>query len=239
MELILIIAYAILFMITSLFFFFCFKRIRSETLEYDKARRLLDDIIFSFNKDLQRQEEKILEISRSHQENATERERAIKEINDVIANIRIKLEDLIGYKESITSEYKILKEKIDEMTTRYNELLVKVNEIEKLKPREEKFRETEKHERIETTTLSRESRALSSLTETELKVLEILAREGEKTAPEIRDKIKLTREHTARLLKSLYLRGYVERIDDKIPYVYRLNKEMEEILRNERLRTNP
>ncbi|MEM1582394.1 MAG: helix-turn-helix domain-containing protein [Candidatus Bathyarchaeia archaeon] len=239
MELILIIAYAILFMITSLFFFFCFKRIRSETLEYDKARRLLDDIIFSFNKDLQRQEEKILEISRSHQENATERERAIKEINDVIANIRIKLEDLIGYKESITSEYKILKEKIDELTTRYNELLVKVNEIEKLKPREEKFRETEKHERIETTTLSRESRALSSLTETELKVLEILAREGEKTAPEIRDKIKLTREHTARLLKSLYLRGYVERIDDKIPYVYRLNKEMEEILRNERLRTNP
>lgn len=226
-------------MITSLFFFFCFKRIRSETLEYDKARRLLDDIIFSFNKDLQRQEEKILEISRSHQENATERERAIKEINDVIANIRIKLEDLIGYKESITSEYKILKEKIDELTTRYNELLVKVNEIEKLKPREEKFRETEKHERIETTTLSRESRALSSLTETELKVLEILAREGEKTAPEIRDKIKLTREHTARLLKSLYLRGYVERIDDKIPYVYRLNKEMEEILRNERLRTNP
>lgn len=239
MEIILITAYAILFVITSLFFFFCFKRIRSETLEHDKAKRLLDDIIFSFNKDLQRQEEKILEISKSYQEIAAERERGIKEINDAIANIRVKIEELVNYRESITTEYKILKEKIDELTTKYNEFLVKVNEIEKFKSKEEKFRETENSVRIESTTLSRESSALSSLTETELKVLEILATEGEKTAPEIRDKIKLTREHTARLLKSLYLRGYVERIDDKIPYVYRLNKEMEEILRNERLRTNP
>jgi DNA-binding MarR family transcriptional regulator len=77
--------------------------------------------------------------------------------------------------------------------------------------------------------LRRES-ALASLTETELKILEILAQQGEKTAIQIRNEIKLTREHTARLMKKLYVSDYVERRTDRTPYVYRLKKEMETLL---------
>ena len=67
--------------------------------------------------------------------------------------------------------------------------------------------------------------------ETELAVLEIISREVEKTAPEIREKIGLTREHSARLMKKLYKDGYLERDTHKMPYVYRLKKEMEKILK--------
>jgi DNA-binding IclR family transcriptional regulator len=61
--------------------------------------------------------------------------------------------------------------------------------------------------------------------------LEILAEEGEKTAPEIKDRIKLTREHTARLMKKLYEEGYLERDSGKIPYAYRIKEEMLKILK--------
>jgi len=58
----------------------------------------------------------------------------------------------------------------------------------------------------------------------------LLVSEGEKTASKIRERIGLTREHTARLMKSLYSRGYIERRTDKMPYVYRLKDEMKDIL---------
>jgi DNA-binding MarR family transcriptional regulator len=62
-------------------------------------------------------------------------------------------------------------------------------------------------------------------------VIEIIGKEGEKTAPEIREKINLTREHTARLMKKLYKNGYLERDTHKMPYVYRLKEEMQKILK--------
>jgi len=64
-------------------------------------------------------------------------------------------------------------------------------------------------------------------------VLEILAAEGRKTAPEIRERVELTREHTARLMKKLYEEGYLERDVQKIPYAYSIKKEMQKILKKE------
>ena len=85
--------------------------------------------------------------------------------------------------------------------------------------------------KIETVIPIRKEKALAPLTETELSVLNILATEGAKTAPEIRDRIKLTREHTARLMKKLYEAGYLERDTRKMPYAYRIKKEMLRILK--------
>jgi len=55
--------------------------------------------------------------------------------------------------------------------------------------------------------------------------------EGPKTAPEIKDRIRLSREHTARLMKKLYEEGYLERDTSKIPFKYRVKKEMEKLLK--------
>ena len=72
---------------------------------------------------------------------------------------------------------------------------------------------------------------MAPLTETELAVLEVLAKEGDKTAPEMRERVRLTREHTARLMKKLYEDGYLERDTRKMPYAYRLKEEMLKILK--------
>jgi predicted HTH transcriptional regulator len=73
-------------------------------------------------------------------------------------------------------------------------------------------------------------KALAVLTHTEITVLEMLSKEGAKTAPEIKDKVQLSREHTARLMKKLYEAGYVERMTGKIPFKYNVKKEMENLM---------
>ncbi len=78
---------------------------------------------------------------------------------------------------------------------------------------------------------------MAPLTETELSVLEVLASEGKKTAPEIRSRIKLTREHTARLMKKLYEKGYLEREAGKMPYSYSIKEEMRRILKKTEAKT--
>jgi len=42
--------------------------------------------------------------------------------------------------------------------------------------------------------------------------------------------VKLSREHTARLMKKLYEEGYLERETGKIPFKYTVKKEMEKLL---------
>jgi chromosome segregation ATPase len=73
-------------------------------------------------------------------------------------------------------------------------------------------------------------KALAALTDTEITVLEMLSKEGPKTAPEIKERVSLSREHTARLMKKLYEEGYLEREVGKIPFKYSIKKEMENLM---------
>ncbi len=73
-------------------------------------------------------------------------------------------------------------------------------------------------------------KALAALTDTEIVVLEMLSKEGAKTAPEIKERVHLSREHTARLMKKIYEEGYVDREAGKIPFRYTIKKEMEALL---------
>lgn len=67
---------------------------------------------------------------------------------------------------------------------------------------------------------------LARLTETELQVVQVLAGEGAKTSRELEKVTGRTREHTARVMKKLYLEGYVDRDTHKLPYIYRLNDKL-------------
>jgi CRP-like cAMP-binding protein len=60
----------------------------------------------------------------------------------------------------------------------------------------------------------------SITTPTELQVLNLLASEGPKSAPEIGVTVGRSREHTARLMKRLYEEGYVRRDQTRIPFRY-------------------
>jgi len=71
---------------------------------------------------------------------------------------------------------------------------------------------------------------LQQITDTELDVLKMIVDLGEGTVPEIKDVISKTREHTARLLKKLYEKGYIDRNTSSMPYRYSIRKEIRELI---------
>lgn len=72
--------------------------------------------------------------------------------------------------------------------------------------------------------------ALATLTPTERRTLEILAREGPKAAPDLGHRMRKSREHMARLMKKLYLDGYVDRESNHAPFRYKLNSKIGSVL---------
>ena len=71
---------------------------------------------------------------------------------------------------------------------------------------------------------------VSALTSTERLTLEILRVEGSKGAPELRKRLKKSREHTSRLMKKLYMEGFVKRESNHTPFRYKLNDEVRSAL---------
>jgi biotin operon repressor len=65
---------------------------------------------------------------------------------------------------------------------------------------------------------------------TEQELLRLLA-EGPRTAPEIKELLGKSREHTARLLKKLYDEGLVIRDEAAKPYLYRLSDKGRSLLK--------
>jgi hypothetical protein len=74
---------------------------------------------------------------------------------------------------------------------------------------------------------------LANLTLTERQTLGILRREGGKSAPELGRRMKKSREHMARLMKKLYLDGYVDKESNHPPFRYKLNDKVGSILGND------
>lgn len=68
------------------------------------------------------------------------------------------------------------------------------------------------------------------LNDTERRVISLLG-EGPKTPREVQTVIGRSREHTARLLNQLFQAGYVVRDDMKRPFVYRLSRKAQELVR--------
>ncbi|MGQ9469401.1 MAG: winged helix DNA-binding protein [Nitrososphaerales archaeon] len=70
---------------------------------------------------------------------------------------------------------------------------------------------------------------LEELSPTESLVLKLLM-EGAQTPKQIQQRIKKSREHTARLMKRLFELGYVIREEKKRPYVYEITEKGKELM---------
>jgi DNA-binding transcriptional ArsR family regulator len=201
-----------------------YRKVRQASKEYMKAKKVLDDIVLSFNRELRNEGEKIREITQKNNAKLTETLDAVSRFEPRVTDLEARLKKIEETSTIITSDHENMKKKIDDLSMRHTE------------PLKEAIVTSVAIGGQESEILGappiplRRERALASLTDTEVQILELLARQGEKTAVQIRDEIKLTREHTARLMKKLYNSGYVERRTDRTPYVYRLKKEMEGLL---------
>jgi predicted transcriptional regulator len=217
---------AVALLLTSLgAFLVYYRRIRKLTEEYVGAKILVSDILASFNKQFRNQEEKLAEMtqkvlslaskSSKVESHAVAQDEHIKEVSAKT----MELSALTQLPEQLTG----VTQKITEVVKSQDDLRERIGSLEgKL---------TASDLSIDTAIPIRQDKALAFLTSTELLVLEILANEGEKTAPEIKTRVNLTREHTARLMKKLYEKGYLERTTGKIPFAYRIKEEMRRILK--------
>lgn len=213
----------LLLLVTMGFAVLYYRRIKRARELYEEARGAVGDVVISFNRELQRQENRLGVVAYKTEMLSSRSEGAAKKLkihDRRLSDLSAKVENFSGIEKRVSAQIKEMSKKVDGVIAKQKSLVKKIAEVP-----------AAPEAKIKAAIPIKRERALAPLTETELRVLEILASEGKKTAPEIRDRIKLTREHTARLMKKLYEKGYLERDSKKMPYAYRIKEEMRRILK--------
>ena len=210
--------------------------IRKAQTEYEKVREIIEDVVVSFNRELRRETGRLDLIAYKIEGNNAKIETGIKKIEMVEKKIMPIEKQLSTITEENLGELgKIagINSKIDMIEEMNNKLKTQVTALD-----EQLQKITFPEAKPEPVILIRRDKAMAALTDTEISVLELLSNEGAMTAPEIKEKVQLSREHTARLMKKLYEEGYLERETGKIPFKYSVKKEMESLLRKQESTTN-
>jgi hypothetical protein len=210
-----------------------YKQIRLAHKEYVKAKDFIEDIVLSFDRELKRESGKFdtmvskvegsyttADVSYRKAETLEHKIEPIEEQNTQnnttvlsgLTGLEAKLKDIEATQEALRTKIATFEEQIQKLATA---------------PPPQPQVQTEV---VLPPIPIRRDKALAALTETEIAVLETLSKEGPKTAPEIKERVHLSREHTARLMKKLYEDGYLEREAGKIPFRYSIKKEMEALL---------
>lgn len=207
-----------------------YKVLRRAQKAYEEARESVGDIVLSFNRQLQHEAEKLeaaaykVEVLSSRVEGVSKN---LWQVQETLRATEPKLASALEDRDKTAV-------RLDEMNKQVQGLVVSQStfgtRISSIDEHVKQFLATPEPN-VQAVIPIRRDRALAPLTDTELSVLEMLASEGPKTAPEIKDRVKLSREHTARLMKKLYEGGYLERDTGKIPFKYSVKKEMGEILK--------
>ncbi len=231
----LFLASILLFAVTVIASVLYYKQIRGLREKYEEARDVVSDIVVSFNSQLRGYEEKLDAISHKTAVLSSRNERVIsrvKEHDGELKKIVGRFNTFSGIEQKVSAQIQDVKRRIEGLVAAQRATVEKIAEVEKIGQRGSAAPKAE-GTKIEAPIPIRREKALAPLTETELRVLKILSDNSPKSAPEIREEIKLTREHTARLMKKLYEEGYLERSVHKIPYTYHIKKEMLKILKKQ------
>ena len=207
-----------------------YRLIRRAQFEYEKARELVEDVVLSFNRELNRETDKLGTIAYRIEGNTSKVDVAIKRLDNVekrLVPIDNQLSMISGDNQRVATALTETNVKMGNVEAAHETLKAKIADLQE---QVQKF-SAEPELRIEPVIPIRRDKAMAALTDTEISVLEMLSAEGAKTAPEIKERVKLSREHTARLMKKLYEEGYLERETDKSPFKYNVKKEMERLLK--------
>gem|GEM_PF-665304 len=198
------------------------RRLDISRMSYREARQLLSSMVASLS-------------TRVHQN-----EVLTKELSEQLQILSAGQARLISQEQ--TADRERLLEYMQDSMTNVRRFIEKVEILQKnLKTMEREFQRIEKHvdevasvQRVDTTSqatpvgvVTRDT--IATLSDTERGVLELLAT-GPKAAPDIGRLMTKSREHTARLMKSLHEQGFVERETYRQPYEYRLNEKVREAM---------
>lgn len=207
-----------------------YRQLRRVQKEYEKAREVVEDIVLSFNRQLRQEAEKLETVVYKVHSISSKSDSALSRAENVdkqLHGLETKLNSVVEDKDKMLVRLEEVDKKLRDIVASHETLNAKVSTIEEQARRITAVPEA----KIEAVIPIKRDKAMAPLTDTEIAVLEMLAVEGAKTAPEIKERVRLSREHTARLMKKLYEEGYLERDTNKIPFRYSVKKEMEKLLK--------
>lgn len=202
-----------------------YDKINNAKNEYDVAKQLVSNIVLTFRKRINNQNEKVDSTIYDVEELQSSIDKIIIQEN----YFQDKINSLI---KGMTSAFIINKKLVDKLIDinikiddlkKYDELLY--NTIESFKKKQ-----TESLQKPILSLPPDQRSSFIKLTKTERQIIRILLSEGAKTAPNVMEEISKTREHTSRLMKKLWQEGYIERDTNSIPFIYRPTKELEKII---------
>jgi hypothetical protein len=207
-----------------------YRQIRKAQREYEKDKEAVEDIVLSFNRELKREADKLEIMAFKVEGSASKADTGLKRIDIIekkIAPLEGQVNAISENNATILARLTDVDVKMRDIGASHETLKTKITALDE---QVQKFL-TGPEVRSEAVIPIKRDKAMAALTDTELAVLEMLSTEGSKTAPEVKDRVQLSREHTARLMKKLYEEGYLERETAKIPFKYSVKKEMEKLLK--------
>jgi DNA-binding MarR family transcriptional regulator len=207
-----------------------YRRLREAKKEYEKAKGAVEDIVLSFNRELKREADRLELVAYKIEGSNARADVSVKRV-DAVEKQLAPLESQLG---TVSENHASLLSKASEADMKMQNLEAEQealkSKIAELDEQMQKFTAIPEIPNEPVIPIKRD-KAMAALTDTEVAVLEMLSAEGAKTAPEIKERVHLSREHTARLMKKLYEKGYLERETGKIPFRYSLKREMEKFLK--------
>jgi DNA-binding MarR family transcriptional regulator len=214
-----------------------YRQVRKAQKEYEKAKGTVEDIVLSFNRELKREAEKLDLVAFKIEGNFAKADTSLKKAESLEKKMATVEDQISTISQSVTqtsasilSGLTGLESKIKGIESAQETAKVKITRLEEQVQKITAPPEIKSELGMPVIPIKRD-KAMAALTDTEIQVMEMLSSEGPKTAPEVKDRVSLSREHTARLMKKLYEQGYLEREARKIPFRYSIKAEMEKLLK--------
>ena len=210
-------ATASLFAVTLAASLIYYRRIKQAQGEYEDSKDLVKSITGGFTKQLTRIMKIVARIEQDVIKVQHSAEEALKAGGEALNTVREGVDD--------TSK---LADRIEETEKTLDIVKTEIRRLSKI------YRQPIVQKDVEAPIPLQRDNILEQLNPTEVEVLAIIEELGEGSVPEIRERIKKTREHTARLLKKLYEKGFIDRNTNRMPYRYNIRKEITEIIQQQK-----
>jgi len=203
-----------LFLVTIVASYIFYQRIKMAQLEYEDSKDTVRNITFGFTRQVKKMEHEINKIERDTiqvKNIANEALSSRKNYNEATLLGLEKIKELSDRVNGIEETIDIMKKDLSKIASQPKVVIPVQSSVEAPIPVQSED-------------------ILQELTDTELEVLKMIVDFGEGTVPEIKERIDKTREHTARLLKKLYDKGFIDRNTSSMPYRYSIRKEIRDLI---------
>jgi len=201
-----------LFLVTIVASYIFYQRIKMAQGEYEDSKDAVRNITFGFSRQVKRMESDLERLERDTLQ-------AKYMANEALANRQDNSDATLAGLEKV----KELSNRVDVIE---NSIETMKKDLNKLASQPRIIQQTQ----VDAPIPVQGEDILQGLTDTELEVLKMIVDTGEGTVPEIKEIIEKTREHTARLLKKLYDKGFVDRNTSSMPYRYSIRKEIRDLI---------